>query len=335
MVGSKVAGSGSTDLEAELVAHFRSPEPEMDAADMATTIRHCLAAAAHDLGARPAAAATITAAAARWAREGVTLESVLTTCHDCARSGFEFLAARMAEAAASGQPMADAARLLVRVVEVVTTAAATAYLDEHRIVAREHQTSAQTMVAALLAGHGVSALARRSGLRVAPAYQVVALAIPPNAEERAGGPGTVSASRRKLRRVQAALGPPLGSRCLPLLHADGGTVLIPLEAAHDTGAGPMTAGVMSAEVLQLVAEAAEAPPTATVAVGATEQIPELAGRTHELLDRLCAGGRPPGLYRITEGKAAEPDSVVDARRLRRLPRVTPGMSARPGKPGAA
>lgn len=333
MVGSKVAGSGSADLEAELVAHFRSPEPEMDAADMVTTIRHCLAAAAHDLGARPAAAATITAAAARWAREGVSLESVLTTCHDCARSGFEFLAARMAEAAAGGQPMADAARLLVRVVEVVTTAAATAYLDEHRIVAREHQTSAQTMVAALLAGHGVSALARRSGLRVAPAYQVVALAIPPNAEERAGGPGAVSAARRKLRRVQAALGAPLGSRSLPLLHSGGGTVLIPLEAAHDTG--PVTAGVMSAEVLQLVAEAAEVAPTATVAVGATEQIPELAGRTQELLDRLCAGGRPPGLYRITEGAAVEPDSVADARRLRRLPRVASDAAGRPGKPGAA
>ena len=333
MVGSKAAGSGNADLEAELVAHFRCAEPEMDAADMVTTIRHCLAAA-HDLCARPAAAATITAAATRWAREGVALEAVLTTCHDCARSGFEFLAARMADAA-GGQPMADAARLLVRAVEVVTTAAATAYLDEHRIVAREHQTSAQTMVAALLAGHGVSALARRSGLRVAPAYQVVALAIPPNAEERAGGPGAASAGRRKLRRVQAALGAPLGSRSLPLLHADGGTVLIPLEAAHDTGAGPMTAAVMSADVLQLVAEAAETLPTATVAAGSTEQIPELAGRAHEVLDRLRAGGRPPGLYRIAEGRPVEPDSVVNARQVRRLSHVISGAPVGRGKPGAA
>lgn len=334
MVRSKVAGFGSTDLKAELVADFRCPEPEIDAADMVTTIRHCLAAAAQDLGARPAAAATITAAAARWAREGVALESVLTACHDSARSGFELLAAWMAEAA-GGQSMADAARLLVWVVEVVTTAAATAYLDEHRIVAREHQTSAQTVVAALLGGHRVSALARRSGLRIAPAYQVVALAIPSNAEERAGGPGAVSAARRKLRRVQAALGPPLGSRSLSLLHADGGTVLVPLTAAHDTGTGPVAAGVMSAEVLQLVAEAAEAPPTATVASGATDQIPELAGRTHELLDRLRAGGRPPGLYRISDETAPEPDSVVDAMRLRRLPRVPSGARTRPGKPGAA
>ncbi|MGI5218643.1 transcriptional regulator [Nocardia sp. CA-290969] len=337
MVGSKAAGSGSADLEAELVAYFRDSDPDSHAADMVTTVRHCLAAAAQDLGPRPAAApAAIIAAAARWAREGVALETVLTACHDSARGGFEFLATRVAAAAAQAEAMADAARLLVRVVEVVTTAAATAYLDEHRIVAREHQTAAQTMVAALLSGHGVSALARRSGLRIAAAYQVVALAIPPNAEERGAGPDALSAARRKLRRVQAALGPALGSRSLSLLNADGGTVLIPLESAHGTGPVRAAAGLMSAEVLQMVAEAAEVAPIATVAAGPTEQIPELAGRTHDVLDRLRDSGRPPGLYRIDEGSALEPDAVVvDAIRLRRLPRATARPLARRGKPGAA
>lgn len=337
MVGSKTAGSRSADLEAELVAYFEGADPDTHAADMVTTVRHCLAAAAQNLGPRPAAApAAIIAAAARWAREGVALETVLTACHDSARGGFEYLATRVAAAASCAEAMAEATRLLVRVVEVVTTAAATAYLDEHRIVAREHQTAAQTMVAALLSGHGVSALARRSGMRIAPAYQVVALAIPPNADERAGGPDALSAPRRKLRRVQAALGPALGSRSLSLLHADGGTVLIPLESAHGTGSGRAAAGLMSAEVLELVAEAAEVAPIATVAAGSTEQVPELAGRTHDVLDRLRAGGRPPGLYRLGEGSEAEPDAVVmDAMRLRRLPRVATRPPARRGKPGAA
>ncbi|WP_280399116.1 transcriptional regulator [Nocardia carnea] len=335
-MGSKAAGSGSADLEAELVAYFRDSDPDSHA-DLVTTVRHCLAAAAQNLGSRPAAAPTaIIAAAARWAREGVALETVLTACHDCARGGFDFLATRVAAAAAQAEAMADAARLLVRVVEVVTTAAATAYLDEHRIVAREHQTAAQTLVAALLSGHGVSALARRSGLRIAPAYQVVALAIPPNAEERGGGPDAVSAGRRKLRRVQAALGPALGSRSLSLLNADGGTVLIPLESVRATGSARAAAGLMSAEVLQLVAEAAEVAPIATVAAGTTDQVPELAGRTHDVLDRLRDGGRPPGLYRIDEGSALEPDAVVvEAIRLRRLPRVPTRPAARRGKPGAA
>ncbi|WP_328394945.1 transcriptional regulator [Nocardia sp. NBC_00416] len=340
MVGSK-AGSGRTTLEAELVAHLRRPDRFAEAADVAATVRHCLADTAQDLApesvAPAAAPPMVVAAAVRWAREGVALETVLTVCHRSARDGLEFLAARMSDAAIRAEAMVDAARLLVRVVEVVTTAAAAAYLDEHRIVAREHQTSAQTMVAALLSGHGVSVLAKRSGIRVASAYQVVALAIPPHAEERAGGPGAVSAARRKLRRVQAALGTPLGSRSLSLLRADGGTVLIPLESAQVVAGGP-AAGVMSAEMLQLVAEAAEVRPMATVATGATDEIPELAGRTHEVLDRLRATGRPPGLYRITDGSMVEEDgAVVGAMSVHRLPRpvVGTGRRTRPGKPGAA
>lgn len=303
---------------------------------MITTARRCLAEVAYELAPDPAAPAaapaTVREAAARWAREGVALETVLTACHDGARDGLEFLAARI-----TGAATVDAARLLARVVEVVTTAVAGAYLDEHRVVAREHQTSAQTMVAALLSGHGVAALAKRAGIRVAPAYQVVALSIPPHAEESAGGPGALSAARRKLRRVQAALGRPLGSRSLSLLRTDGGTVLIPLESPRVTDTGRAAAGVMSAEVLQLVAEAAEVRPTAAVATGATAEIPKLAGRAHEVLDHLRTTGRPPGLYRITADRAIEPDDDrPETSRLRRLPpNAGSGSRMRPGKPGAA
>lgn len=339
MVGSR-ADSGTTDLESELVAHLRRRDRFAGAADVVTTVRHCLADIAEDLAPEPAAPAAappaVVAAAVRWAREGVALETVLTACHGCARDALEFLAERIADAALRAEAMVDGARLLVRVVEVVTTAAASAYLDEHRVVAREHQTSAQTMVAALLSGHGVAALARRSGIRVAPAYQVVALDIPPHAEERAGGFEAVSAARRKLRRVQAALGTPLGSRSLSLLRADGGTVLIPLESAQSVSGGRATAGVMSAEVLQLVAEAAEVRPTAAVAAGTTAEVPELAGRAHDALDRLRASGQPPGLYRITdETSAADDGAVADARQVHRLPRSGAGRRTRPGKPGAA
>lgn len=352
MVGRKSADSGSAGLENELVAHLRGPGPESDATTVGAAVRRFLAEVAQDLApeagisssAQPgfAGAATrpgaVVAAAERWAREGVALESVLGACHACAREGMEFLTGRMAGAAVHADAVADAARLLVRVVEIVTTAAASAYLDEHRVVAREHQTSAQAMLAALLSGHGVTALAKRSGIRIAPAYQVVALDIPPHAEERAGGPAAVSAGRRKLRRVQAALGTPLGSRSLSLLRTDGGTVLIPLESARSLGGDPVTAGMMSAQVLELIAEAAEVPPTAAVASGSTEQVPELAGRAHEALDSLRAAGRPPGLYRITESAGIERDGdPVDALPLRRLPRhpMTTVRRARSGKPGAA
>lgn len=341
MVGSR-ADSGSADLEAELVAHLRRPDRFGATADMVTTVRRCLADIAEALAPEPAAPAAappaVVAAAVRWAREGVALETVLTACHECARDTLEFLAELIATAALRAEAMVDGARLLVRVVEVATTATAAAYLDEHRVVAREHQTSAQTMVAALLSGHGVAALAKRSGFRVAPAYQVVALALPPHAEERAGGPEAVSAARRKLRRVQAALGTPLGSRSLSLLRADGGTVLIPLETYQPGPSFRTAAGLMSAEVLQLVAEAAEVRPMATVAAGTTADIPELAGRAHDLLDRLRAGGRPPGLYRITDDATAEQDATVaDTVQVHRLPRplAAAASRARPGTPGAA
>ncbi|WP_051164590.1 hypothetical protein [Nocardia testacea] len=341
MVGSR-ADSGSADLETELVAHLRRPDRFDATTDVVTTVRRCLAdiaeALAPEPGAPAAAPPAVVTAAVRWAREGVALETVLTACHECARDALEFLAERIAAAALRAEAMVDGARLLVRVVEVVTTAAAAAYLDEHRIVAREHQTSAQTMVAALLSGHGVAALAKRSGFRVAPAYQVVALALPPHAEERAGGPEAVSAARRKLRRVQAALGTPLGSRALSLLRADGGTVLIPLEMDRSGAGGRTTAGLMSAEVLELVAEAAEVRPTATVAAGVTAQVPELAGRAHDVLDRLRAGGQPPGLYRIADEAIAEHDGpVADAIRVHRLvrPLAAPGPRSRPDTPGAA
>lgn len=341
MVGSR-ADSGSTDLETELVAHLRRPDRFDATADVVTTVRRCLAdiaeALAPEPGAPAAAPPAVVTAAVRWAREGVALETVLTACHECARDALEFLAERIAAAALRAEAMVDGARLLVRVVEVVTTAAAAAYLDEHRVVAREHQTSAQTMVAALLSGHGVAALAKRSGFRVAPAYQVVALALPPHAEERAGGPEAVSAARRKLRRVQAALGTPLGSRALSLLRADGGTVLIPLEMDRSGAGGRTAAGLMSAEVLELVAEAAEVRPTATVATGVTAKVPELAGRAHDVLDRLRAGGQPPGLYRIADEAIAEHDGpVADAIRVHRLvrPLAAPGPRSRPDTPGAA
>lgn len=340
MVGRR-ADSGITDLETELVAHLRRRDRFAGTTDVITTVRHCLADIAEDLAPEPAAPAAappaVVAAAVRWAREGVALETVLTACHGCARDALDFLAERIGDTPLRAEAMIDGARLLVRVVEVVSTAAAAAYLDEHRIVAREHQTSAQTMVAALLSGHGVATLAKRSGIRVAPAYQVVALALPPHDEERAGGFEAVSAARRKLRRVQAALGTPLGSRSLSLLRADGGTVLIPLESAQSLPAGRTAAGVMSADVLQLVAEAAEVRPTATVAAGTTAEVPELAGRAHDVLDRLRVSGQPPGLYRITDAATAEHDGAgADARQVHRLPRPAGSVRrTRTGKPGAA
>lgn len=304
MRGTK-AGSGNRGVAAELVAYLRRQGHAASSGELGNTVRFCLAEAAEALALRSRRTVMpsdfVTDAAVRWAREGVALETVLGAFYESARAAVEYLTERPTRPDSGDLP--TGIRLMVRALESATVAAAAAYLDEHRMVAREHQTMAQTLVAALLSGYGVTALAKRSGIRVAPAYQVVALAIPPHPEESAAGLGAVSAARRKLRRVQVALGTPLGSRALSLLTAEGGTVLIPMDA--DTRLTPSP--VMNTEVLDLVGEAAGAGPTAVVATGATELIPELAGRAHDVLDRLRAGGRPPGLYRLTEGVQTAPD----------------------------
>ncbi|WP_228784257.1 transcriptional regulator [Nocardia cyriacigeorgica] len=307
MMGTQ-AGADISSLEAKLVRFLRRRGRGSHGGDLAATVRHCLADAVQQLHrrtARPdAGAASIAGSAARWAREGVALETVLGAYHEGIRQGLEFLA----DHTTAGDAPADSAeqllagtQLMVRVLELVTVTASAAYLDEHRLVAREHQTAAQTLVSALLSGHGASALARRTGIAVAPAYQVVALAIPPHPDELDAGIAAMSAGRRKLRRVQAALAAPLGSRSLSLLSADGGTVLIPQDPVSAFAPSP----AMTGEVLAVVGEAAEVALTAVVISGATERIPELAGRAHDVLEHIRGAGHPAGLYRITEGSEAD------------------------------
>ncbi|MET7772121.1 transcriptional regulator [Nocardia sp. NPDC005366] len=302
MVGMK-AGSGIKTLESRLVDHLayrpRGAAPGDLTGDLTRVTRNCLAAAVRTLGPRSSSVRQpdeIAGSAVRWAREGVALETVLGAYHDGIRSGLEFLAAEVGHDDA--EQVVAGTRLIVQALEMVTVAASAAYVEEHRLVAKEHQTAAQTLVSALLGGHGVAQLARQTGITIAPVYQVVAVSIPRHPDEPRSGSAD-PAARRKLRRVQAALADPLGSRALSLLSTDGGTVLVPIETAS-----ALTLPAMTAEVLELVSAVAEVPLIATVVSGRTERIPELAARAHELLDRVRADGRPPGLYPVAA--VAEP-----------------------------
>ncbi|WP_067834002.1 transcriptional regulator [Nocardia lijiangensis] len=295
MAGTQ-AGSGTKTLRTKLVEHLRYPARGVPPGDLATITRSCLADAMEALDpgtfAAPPEPAEIAGTAIHWAREGIALETVLGAYHDGIRTGLEFLAAQAGDAG-SDQVVAGAG-LIVRALEMVTVAASTAYVEEHRLVAKEHQTAAQTLVSALLSGHGVAQLARQTGISVAPTYQVVAVSIPPHSDELRPG-GGATAGRRKLRRVQAALAKPLGSRALSLLSTEGGTVLVPID---DVSA--LTPLAMTAEVLEVVSEAAEVPLTATITAGVRCRIPELVGRVHDLLGRIRAANRPPGLYPMAD-----------------------------------
>src|SRR5882757_2588479 len=107
------AGSGATSLESKLVEHLIIHSPGAPG-DIATTTRNLVAAAA---GGTPPVDIS---GSARWAREGVALETVLGAYHDGIRAGLEFLADQAAGTDAD-QVMA-AARLMVRVLDTVPVA---------------------------------------------------------------------------------------------------------------------------------------------------------------------------------------------------------------------
>ncbi|GAB2703374.1 helix-turn-helix domain-containing protein [Nocardia thraciensis] len=219
--------------------------------------------------------AAIRSAAALWARQGVPIERIIQTVHE----GFRDL------------PHVVAGGRLLQLLESINTAVVSAYLDEQRL-AGESRTSAHAVVSALLSGHGVTALTRQPGIRIADSYQVVALRIPSHSDEFGSRAEVQRAARRKLRRVRAALAEALGSPPLALLDTDSGTVLIPDD--------PPDAAGMSDAVLAAVNAAAGVDLTATLVPSGTDRIPAAAEEAHELLDLVRSIGRPPGLYRLAD-----------------------------------
>ncbi|WP_406230871.1 PucR family transcriptional regulator [Nocardia sp. NBC_01009] len=228
-------------------------------------------------------------AAAQWAREAVPLGTILRAYHEGLRIAFGLVTARAK--ADDVDELLVATDLMLELLEAITAAVSDAYVDEQHLVAREHQTAAQTLASALLSGRSSSALARQAGIPIAESYQVVALSIPEHPDERDSRVDEQVAARRKLRRLQSALATVFDSRVLALLSTKGGTLLIPV----DEGAVMLTG-----EVLALLTEAAAVPLTATPVLGNTEQIPEAAEQAHELLNLVRVAGRAPGLYQMAD-----------------------------------
>ncbi|GAB2640635.1 helix-turn-helix domain-containing protein [Gordonia jinhuaensis] len=232
---------------------------------------------------------TIRESAAQWAREGVPLGTILVTYHEGMRFGFELVTDK-ARSDDVGD-LVSAMKLLIELLSLVTRTVASAYVEEQRLVAGAHHAAAQTLVSALLSGHATASLARQTGVTVAPRYQVVALTVPPHPDEHNPRLNSTTVARRKLRRLQAAIGDLFTSSALYLLSISGGTLLIP-----DDGSAPR----ITPERLAQLSCVAEVPVTATVVCGATDQIPELSERAHELMDLVRAIGKPDGLYGLAD-----------------------------------
>ncbi|GAB2656431.1 PucR family transcriptional regulator [Nocardia goodfellowii] len=228
-------------------------------------------------------------AATQWAREAVPLGTILRAYHEGIRIALGLVTAQAK--ADDVEELLVATDLMLELLEAITVAVSDAYVEEQHLVAREHQTAAQTLASALLSGRGSSALARQAGMPVAESYHVVALSIPPHPDERDPRVDAEVAARRKLRRLQSGLATVFESRALALLSTKGGTLLVP---------NVEDAPAPDAPALERLATAAEVPLTATLVTSDTDQIPDAADQAHELLNLVRVGGRSPGLYQMAD-----------------------------------
>ncbi|MCC3332106.1 PucR family transcriptional regulator [Nocardia abscessus] len=246
-------------------------------------------------------------AAAQWAREGVPIDTIHHAIHEGFKIGFDLvvstaLAQRRASGSADTEPMLtpsmadyesilDGAKLVVEMLDTMTTAVSVAYVRELRAVVSEHHTAVHTLTSALLGGHPTSTMARECGIEISDRYRVIALAIPSHPDESNPILDAQVVARRKLRRVQAELATRCDHTVLSLLSIDGGTLLIP--ADHITE-------VALEELIAHLSQAARVPVTAAVVTAPTDIVPTAADQAHQLLDMVTRLRSVPGLYHFDD-----------------------------------
>ncbi|QIS04009.1 PucR family transcriptional regulator [Nocardia brasiliensis] len=259
--------------------------------DVTTITRVCLEFAVSVLDGQdiPEKLQRIRDAAAAWAREGVPIDTIHHAIHEGFKMGLDLV---VSDASIKDyDSLVDGAKMVLEILDMISSAISVAYIKELRSVVSEHHTAVHTLTSALLGGHSTSTMARECGIAIAPSYAVLAVAIPPHREEQNPMIDHKVVARRKLRRVQAELATRCGESALSLLSVDGGTVLIPSSTFDNEG--------YDALVNQLTL-AAQVGITATMVEATPEQIPNAADQAHELLDMVQRLEAVAGLYRFDE-----------------------------------
>ncbi|RFU43420.1 PucR family transcriptional regulator, partial [Actinomadura logoneensis] len=175
----------------------------------------------------PGELAEMSRSAARRAEEGVPLGAVLSAYHLGWRIGLDALVARAGPADLDA--VVEVERILLDVLGLVSAAVADAYVEEHQALRGQDQAARHEVLSALLDGQDPREAARRAGVRPAPAYAVLTLALGAHPDESASGVSSSVAARRKLRRVQAEIDHHGRDQALHALNAAGGTALLPVD----------------------------------------------------------------------------------------------------------
>ncbi|NEW26642.1 PucR family transcriptional regulator [Nocardia cyriacigeorgica] len=218
-------------------------------------------------------------AGARWARQGIMIDTVLHAVHDALRVGLDLIARR--DTPDSNDPTPEARAELRRttgavidLLDLVTSTVSQGYVREMRSAIDPRHGAPRTLAAALISGESISTTARECGIELDDEYWVLALMIPPP-RARSGGESRI-ADRRTLQRVEAELARASGGQALPLLSIDGGTVLVP-GTVHDARLDRM---------FDDLTRAAGVPITATVVHAQVTDIPAGTEHAHGLLDMV-------------------------------------------------
>ncbi|MGW0178917.1 PucR family transcriptional regulator [Nocardia sp. NPDC003345] len=259
--------------------------------DVTTITRTCLELAVSMLDGKdiPEKTRRLENAAAGWAREGVPIDTIHHAVHEGFRLGLDLVVSNATVTDYSA--LVDGAKLVVEMLDKMTVCISMAYVRELRSVVSEHHTAVHTLTSALLGGHSTSTMARECGIEIAPAYSVLAVAIPAHPDESVAALDGKVVARRKLRRVQAELATRCEDAALSLLSVDGGTVLLP--------AGVIAVGELD-ELLAQLSRAAQVPISAAVVEAPTAEVPSAADQAHELLDMVQRLDSVPGLYRFDD-----------------------------------
>ncbi|WP_067834211.1 PucR family transcriptional regulator [Nocardia lijiangensis] len=259
--------------------------------DVTTITRVCLEFAVSMLDGRdiPAKLQRLQDAAAGWAREGVPIDTIHHSIHEGFKIGLDLVVSN-ATTKDYGN-LVDGAKMVVEMLDQITSAISVAYVRELRAVVSEHHTAVHTLTSALLGGHSTSTMARECGIAIAASYAVIAVALPQHRDERNPAVDGQVVARRKLRRLQAELATRCGSSALSLLSVDGGTILIPSVTFDKAQLEALITELSRAAQVGITATMVEAPP---------EQIPNAADQAHELLDMVQRLQAVAGLYRFDE-----------------------------------
>jgi hypothetical protein len=259
--------------------------------DVTTITRTCLELAVSMLDGKdiPEKTRRLENAAAGWAREGVPIDTIHHAVHEGFRLGLDLVVSNATVTDYSA--LVDGAKLVVEMLDTMTVCISMAYVRELRSVVSEHHTAVHTLTSALLGGHSTSTMARECGIEIAPAYTVLAMAIPAHPDEAIPALDGKVVARRKLRRVQAELATRCEDSALSLLSVDGGTVLLPVD---------ILTGEQLDELVVQLSRAAQVPVSAAVVEAPTAEVPSAADQAHELLDMVQRLDCVPGLYRFDD-----------------------------------